>query len=67
MLELEYLKIEKQFKKNEPLAEWSIALMHGSGGGTPENMFREMKKNWNADIYVCGHLHQKIVKRRVSL
>jgi len=34
----------KTFKKDEPLAEWSIALMHGSGGGTPENMFREMKK-----------------------
>jgi len=44
MLGLEYSRIEKHFKKDEPLAEWSIALMHGSGGGTPENMFREMKK-----------------------
>ena len=41
------------------LSEWSIAIMHGSGGGAPENMFRDMKKNWNADVYLCGHLHQK--------
>ena len=55
----------KTFKKDEVLSEWSIALMHGSGGGTPENMFREMKKNWNADIYVCGHLHQKMSKEEL--
>ena len=45
--------------KKKVLAEWSIASMHGSGGGTPENMFRDMKKNQNADVYMCGHLHQK--------
>lgn len=45
--------------KGKILAEWSIAVMHGSGGGQPESMFRDMKKNWNADVYICGHLHQK--------
>jgi len=52
-------------KSKEPLHEWSIAAMHGSGGGTPENMFKEMKKNWNADIYICGHLHQKMAKEEL--
>ena len=45
--------------KKKVLSEWSIASMHGSGGGQPENMFRDMKKNQNADVYICGHIHQK--------
>ena len=44
---------------NEVLSEWTIASMHGSGGGQPESMFRDMKKNQYADIFMCGHLHQK--------
>lgn len=45
--------------KKEVLAEWRIGIMHGSGGGKPESMFRDMKKNWDCDAYICGHLHQK--------
>jgi hypothetical protein len=45
--------------KKKTLAEWRIGIMHGSGGGRPETMFRDMKKNWDCDAYICGHLHQK--------
>ena len=53
--------------KKKVLAEWSIASMHGSGGGTPENMFRDMKKNQYADVYLCGHLHQKRYQPEIVL
>ena len=53
--------------KKKVLAEWSIASMHGSGGGQPENMFRDMKKNQNADVYLCGHLHQKRYQPEIVL
>ena len=48
--------------KNEILHEWSLAIMHGSGGGTVENMFKGMKQNWEADAYFCSHLHQKKIQ-----
>jgi len=53
--------------KKKVLAEWSIASMHGSGGGQPESMFRDMKKNQNADVYLCGHLHQKRYQPEIVL
>ena len=36
--------------------------MHGSGGGQPETMLRQMKQNNYCDIFFCGHLHQKFYK-----
>ena len=51
--------------KNEILNEWSLALMHGSGGGTVENMWKLEKQNWIADWYGCGHLHQRQMKEEL--
>lgn len=51
--------------KNEILHEWTLALMHGSGGGTVENMWRLQKQNQVADWYGCGHLHQKMFKEEL--
>lgn len=45
--------------KSKILGQWTILAIHGSGGGKPETMFQQMKKNVYADIFLCGHLHQK--------
>lgn len=45
--------------KSKVLGQWLILAMHGSGGGKPETMFQQMKKNVYSDIFICGHLHQK--------
>jgi UDP-2,3-diacylglucosamine pyrophosphatase LpxH len=45
--------------KKKILGQWTILAIHGSGGGKPERMFDQMKKNVYADIFLCGHLHQK--------
>lgn len=45
--------------KNTIQAQWSILAIHGSGGGRPEYMFEQMKKNHYMDVFICGHLHQK--------
>lgn len=45
--------------KSKVLGQWVILAIHGSGGGKPETMFQQMKKNVYADIFICGHLHQK--------
>lgn len=41
------------------LMQLTILAIHGFGGGKPERMFDQMKKNVYADIFLCGHLHQK--------
>ena len=51
--------------KNEILHEWSLAIMHGSGGGTVENMWRLQKQNQVADWFGCGHLHQRQMKEEL--
>jgi hypothetical protein len=50
--------LEIKFKE-EILEQLTILAIHGSGGGKPERMFDQMKKNNYADIFLCGHLHQK--------
>lgn len=45
--------------KNKTLMQLVVLAIHGSGGGKPERMFEQMKKNVYADIFLCGHLHQK--------
>jgi len=45
--------------EEEILMQLTILAIHGSGGGKPERMFDQMKKNVYADIFLCGHLHQK--------
>ncbi len=52
------LGLEVTYKKTV-LAQWSILAIHGSGGGKPETMFEQMKKNHYMDVFICGHLHQK--------
>jgi hypothetical protein len=45
--------------KKKVIGQYTILAIHGSGGGKPERMFEQMKKNNYADIFLCGHLHQK--------
>ena len=53
-----YIALEVKYKK-KILAQWEIMAMHGSGGGQPERMFKQMKTDNYMDIFMCGHLHQK--------
>lgn len=46
-------------KDDEILGHWSIMAMHGSGGGKPEGMLRQMRVGNYMDIFLCGHVHQK--------
>jgi hypothetical protein len=50
--------LEVRYKK-KILAQWEIMAMHGSGGGQPERMFKQMKTDNYMDVFMCGHLHQK--------
>lgn len=56
-----YISLDIKYK-NKILGQWSIMAMHGSGGGQPETMLRQMKQNNYCDIFFCGHLHQKYYK-----
>ena len=53
-----YIALEVRHNK-KVLAQWEIMAMHGSGGGQPERMFKQMKVDNYMDIFLCGHLHQK--------
>ena len=53
-----YIALEVRYNK-KILAQWEIMAMHGSGGGQPERMFKQMKTDNYMDIFMCGHLHQK--------
>lgn len=56
-----YISLDIKYK-NKILGQWSIMAMHGSGGGQPETMLKQMKQNNYCDIFFCGHLHQKFYK-----
>jgi len=56
-----YISLDIRYK-NKVLGQWSIMAMHGSGGGQPETMLKQMKQNNYCDIFLCGHLHQKYYK-----
>lgn len=56
-----YISLDVRYK-NKVLGQWSIMAMHGSGGGQPETMLKQMKQNNYCDIFFCGHLHQKFYK-----
>lgn len=53
-----YLSLDIRYK-NKTLGQWSIMAMHGSGGGKPEGMLRQMRVGNYMDIFLCGHVHQK--------
>jgi len=53
-----YIALDVRYNK-KTLAQWSIMAMHGSGGGEPERMMKQMKVDNFMDIFMCGHLHQK--------
>ena len=57
--------LEIKYKK-QILQQLTILAIHGSGGGKPERMFDQMKKNNYADIFICGHLHQKRYQPEVA-
>jgi len=56
-----YISLDIKYK-GKILGQWSIMAMHGSGGGQPETMLKQMKMNNYCDIFLCGHLHQKYYK-----
>lgn len=56
-----YISLDIRYK-GKILGQWSIMAMHGSGGGQPETMLRQMKMNNYCDIFFCAHLHQKFYK-----
>mgnify|MGYP003625694729 FL=1 len=56
-----YISLDIRYK-GKILGQWSIMAMHGSGGGQPETMLKQMKQNNYCDIFFCGHLHQKFYK-----
>jgi len=53
-----YIGLEVKHNK-KTLAQWSIMAMHGSGGGQPERMMKQMKVDNYCDVFMCAHLHQK--------
>lgn len=53
--------------KEQILGQWGILAIHGSGGGKPETMFEQMKKNHYMDIFICGHLHQKRYTPQIAI
>lgn len=53
-----FLGLEVLHKK-KVLGRWNILAIHGQGGSRPETMFDHMKVNHYADIFLCGHSHQK--------
>jgi len=53
-----YISLDIKYR-DEILGQWSIMAMHGSGGGKPEAMLRQMRVGNYMDIFLCGHVHQK--------
>lgn len=56
-----YFVLEIRYK-GKVKGQWNIMAMHGSGGGTPETMLKDMKQNNYMDVFLCAHLHQKFYK-----
>lgn len=49
--------------KGKTLRRWKIFVQHGAGGGTnPLTALEQMKVNHIADVYLMGHLHNKLCK-----
>src|SRR3989304_3169566 len=47
--------------KGKTLRRWKIFTQHGAGGGTnPLTALDQMKVNHIADVYLMGHLHNKL-------
>lgn len=44
---------------NKIKRQWIISVIHGSGGGKPEQMMEKQRKNHYCDVFISGHLHQK--------
>jgi hypothetical protein len=53
-----YISLDIKYK-SKILGQWSIMAMHGSGGGKPEGMLRQMRVGNYMDVFLCGHVHQK--------
>lgn len=59
--------LEIQYKK-KPLRRWTILSVHGFGGGANSyTPLQNLKFNHDADVYLMGHLHQKISMEEMKL
>lgn len=61
-----YIALEIRYK-GKVKGQWEIMAMHGSGGGQPETMLKQMKVNNYMDVFLCGHLHQKYYKEEEAM
>lgn len=49
--------------KGKTIRRWKLFIQHGSGGGSnPLTALDQMKVNHIADVYLMGHLHNKLYK-----
>ncbi len=49
--------------KGKTIRRWKLFVQHGSGGGSnPLTALDQMKVNHIADVYLMGHLHNKLYK-----
>ena len=53
-----YISLDIKYK-GRILGQWSLMMMHGSGGGKPERMLAQMRVGNYMDMFFCGHVHQK--------
>lgn len=59
--------LEIQYK-GKPLRRWTILSVHGFGGG--QNAYtplQNLKFNHDADVYLMGHLHQKMSMEEMKM
>ena len=54
--------------KGKPIRRWTILSVHGFGGGSNAyTPLQNLKFNHDADVYLMGHLHQKISMEEMKL
>ena len=53
-----YISLDIKYR-GSILGQWSLMMMHGSGGGKPERMLAQMRVGNYMDFFFCGHVHQK--------
>jgi hypothetical protein len=54
--------------QGEVLRRWKILSIHGGGGGSnPLTALDQMKANHYADIFLMGHLHDKVIQPQAAI
>lgn len=59
-----YISLDIKYK-GTILGQWSLMMMHGSGGSKPDNMLRQMRVGNYMDFFFCGHVHQKLYNEKL--